>query len=226
VSRTIRRTPGAVVLLLTVFVLVTIPAEATYHAVGHNVYGDWLGAYAEWPNPQEYYTYDTSSNNDFTAQVMWVATEGAVNGYWVEVGLTKGWKDDTSIWTFYWAEMTTSSYAEYRVDMPVGAKGDNHSYQVQYTGYNEWTAYIDFQPVGISAQAPPCVRVDVGAEVVYSGNMLTTTYPQHMQVLDRNTGTWEYWKDSGGTIMETDDPPFHWEWRDPGTYKLGKDFKL
>lgn len=84
-------------------------------------------------------------------------------------------------------------------------------------------AYIDYTKVGTSTQSAGTLAVDVGAEVTSSQNTLTTTYPEYMQVL--KAGTWKYWKDVG-SISEYDDSPFVWEWRDTGTYKLGKPIKI
>ncbi len=44
-----------------------------------------------------------------------------------------------------------------------------------------------------------------------------------MQVLDK-ANSWHYWGDYGD-VHSHSASPFIWEWQDPGTYKLGKDYK-
>ena len=219
------KTPKFLVLLIAVLLLVGWNAEP---ALAQNLYAiatvdapsaneNFLGGYAQWKTPTQYTTVD----GGFTSQVIWVTTQNQ-QYRWVEVGLTKGWKGDDSIWTMYWAEYTPT-YNEYKVtSVTPGSTGSLHHYQVQYDAYNTWGAYIYYTKVGTSTQSAGTLAVDVGAEVTSSQNTLTTTYPEYMQVL--KAGTWKYWKDVG-SISEYDDSPFVWEWRDTGTYKLGKTYK-
>ena len=220
----------AVVLIVLLTLLAASPAFAHYYATGKVTNGHFLGGYAQWANPTQYTTVDSGG---FTEQTLWVHTQNSTST-WVEVGLTKGWKSDTDVWTFYWAEKTPT-YAEYLVTRSVGSTGSIHTYEVQYTAYNTWTPYIDWAAVGSSNQASGSVRVDVGGEVTNTGSNLTMTYPEYMQVLDNsggeNQGRWVYWKQSDGTIHWNGDgfwpsyPPFYWQWRDGTEWRLGSDYK-
>ncbi|MHB1421297.1 MAG: hypothetical protein ACYCX4_17245 [Bacillota bacterium] len=210
-----------VVMLLTIF---TTPALANYYAMGRIVNGSYLGGYSQWVNPSLYTTYDYASGG-FTGQVLWVSTQDNDPGYtWVEVGYTQGWQGQ-NITTLYWAE-ATPSYAEHKItSISVGSVGALHRYQIQYTSYNTWTAYVDYTSVGTSSQAPGSTTVDTGGEITNSYNNLTTTYPEYMQYLDSGTSTWNYWNGGNGTVTSSQNSPFIWTWRDSGTYKLGKDYR-
>jgi len=197
-------------------------AQAHYYAIGYvqplSSSQDFLGGYAQWKTPQMYTTVD----GGFTSQVLWVTTQERMDT-WVEVGLTKGWKGNNDVWTMYWAE-NTPTYNEYQVtSISPGSAGTLHHYQAQYDAWNTWGIYIDYTKVGTLTQSAGSMEVDVGGEITSSQNTLTPTYPQYMQVLDK-ANSWHYWGDYGH-VYSYSDSPFIWEWQDPGTYKLGKDYK-
>ena len=202
----------------------TALAQSNYYAIGIVVPSsssqNFLGGYAQWKTPSMY----TTTDGGFTSQVLWVGTQSSPSlGTWVEVGLTKGWKQNNNTWTMYWAE-NTPSYNEYQVtSISPGSTGTLHNYQVQYDAWNTWGVYIDYTKVGTSSQSAGSKGIEVGGEITSSQNTLTTTYPQYMQAL-KSDNTWHYWKDAGN-VYSYNDLPFIWEWQDPGTYKLGKDYK-
>ncbi len=221
------RVVKVIILFIATLVLISNSSNAalaSYHAIGYvqplSSSQAFLGGYAQWKTPQMYTTID----GGFTSQVLWVGTQNSTSiSTWVEVGLTKGWKGNNNVWTMYWAE-NTPTYNEYQVTSILpGSAGTLHHYQAQYDAWNTWGVYIDYTKVGTSSQSAGSMGVEAGGEISSSQNTLTSTYPQYMQVLDK-ANSWHYWGDYGD-VYSYSDSPFIWEWQDPGTYKLGKDYK-